>query len=252
MSKQIEKARAYIEARKANSPFLLGGYKFLQEFSDGEGGGEGGNTGDDEEHDEDDDSDEEPSLDELLKDPKIKAQFDSKFKESFDKRLKGLDLKAARKALKAQQEAEQKADNDKKDQDTKESNDEVVKQAIKLENKAKRLAVKEYAVDNGLNAKLLAKLVDLSDLELDEDGDIDPDDLEEAVNAVVEEFPDVFRKKMDEDEEEDQKNDEQFTSRSHKVSSSKKKGNNPKAPDAREAGRLLALERAKRKGLIQE
>lgn len=251
MSKQIEKARAYIEARKANRPFLLGGYKFLQEFSDKGDGGEGGNTGDDEDGDEGDgDSDEDPSLDDLMKDPAIKAQFDSKFKELFDKRLKGLDLKAARKALKAQQEAEQKTADDKKDQDEKTSNDEATKKAIKFEEKAKRLAVKEYAVDNDLNPKLLARLMDLSALEVDEDGDIDPDDLEEAVEELTKEFPELFRKKANEDDSEDQADDEEDTSRSHKVSKTRKKSNNPKGADLADIGKNIALERAKRKGRL--
>lgn len=250
MSKQIEKARAYIEARKAKSPFLLGGYKFLQEFSEAGDGGEGGNTGDDETDDEDEDSDEDPSLDDLMKDPKIKAQFDSKFKEAFDKRLKGLDLKAARKALKAQQEAEQKATKDKEDQDDKTANDEATKKAIKFEEKAKRLAVKEYAVDNDLNPRLLARLVDLSAIEVDEDGDIDPDDLEEAVEELTKEFPELFRKKAQEDDDEDQADDEEDKSRSHKVSKTRKKSNNPKGADLADIGKNIALERAKRKGRL--
>ncbi len=65
-----------------------------------------------------------------------------------------------------------------------------------MERKAKRLAVKEYAVDNGYNPKLLARLVNISDIEIDDEGDIDEDQLAEVIDDVIEEFRSCFNSPM--------------------------------------------------------
>lgn len=252
MEKQIEMAKEFLKAKreKVSEPNLL--TLDIQYFAD-KGDGQGGEEDDDDEEEGDDEEDEddqsEPSLEDLLEEnPKLKKEFDALFKSRFKKRLKGVDLKEAKKALKAMKEQKQGEE----DQGDDDKADEVSAKTLKLENKTKRLAVKEYAVDNSLNPKLLSRLIDLDDLELDDDGEIDPDELEEKIEELTEEFPELFRKQNKADDEEDEEEDEEDTrrNRSHKLP--KRRTNKPKAGDLRESGKQKALERAKRKGLIKD
>lgn len=254
MEKQIEKMREFLEAKKELQkfkPFLPLDLQFFAKDGDDD-------SDDDDQEDEDDTEDEddndgsEPSLEQMLKDnPKLKKEFNALFKDRFNKRLKGVDLKKAKELLKAEQD---KADDEEQeDKANSKKADEIDKKAQKLENKTKRLAVKEYAVDNDLNPKLVARLIDLDQIELDDEGEVDPDELEEIIEELADEFPELFRKSKDEDQEDDEDEDQTDTrkNRSHKVGS-KKKTNKPKKGDLREAGKNKALERAKRKGLIKE
>lgn len=252
MEKQIEKALEFIEAKKAKgSRYLLP--LDLQTFAKDTDPGDDEDDLDDEDDnsdDEDDDDNEDPSLERMLKDnPKLKKEFNKLFKDRFDKRLKGVDLKEAKRLLKEKSDKADQDDQEDKDKKVKAKNDEISEKERKLDNKLKRSAVKEYAIDNDLSPKLLSRLVDLSKLELNDDGEIDPEDLEELVDELTEEFPELFRKAKDEDQDEDE--DTTKKARSHKVGS-KKKTNKPKPEDLREAGKNKALERAKRKGLIKE
>jgi len=256
MLDQIEKAKKFIEAKKELKNTQSFKYPFdLQFFAKG---GEDDDLEDedldDEEEDQEEDEEEssDPSLEQMLKDnPALRKQFNSLFKDRFNKRLKGIDLKQAKKALKMMQEKEESEEEDQEDNKTKA--DEIAKKAQKLDTRIKRTAVKEYAVDNDLNPKLLSRLIDLNQLDLDDEGEVDPDDLEELVDELTEEFPELFRTSRDEDQDQDEDEDQEDTrkARSHKVGS-RKKTNNPKAKDLREAGRQKALERAKRKGLIKD
>jgi hypothetical protein len=257
MEKQIEKAREFIEAKKAKgSKYLLP--LDLQHFAGSKDKDEDEDQDEDEDEDlDDEDNDDEdssdPSLEQMLKDnPALKKEFNKLFKDRFDKRLKGVDLKEAKRLLKEKSDKLDQDDQEDKDRKQKNKEDEISDKARKIEVKTKRLAVKEFAVDNNLNPKLLSRLIDLDKLELDDDGELDNDDLEELVDELTEEFPELFRKskQADQDEDEDEEQDDKSKARSHKVGS-KKKTNKPKDKDLREAGKNKALERAKRKGLIQ-
>lgn len=262
MEKQLEKMREFLEAKKQEEEQKAGYHRLdLQFFAGGkEDDGDDPEDDDDPEDGEDPENDDDdpedgstPSLEQLLKEnPDLKKQFDEMFKERFKKRLKGVDLKLAKKLIKEHSQKQQgkKADND----DGRDNlGDEIAEKARKIELKAKRLAVKEYAVDHNLNPKLLARLVDFDRIELNEDGEVDPDDLEEVIEELTEEFPELFRSSKDEDSGEDEGDDQETKTktRSHKVVS-RKKTNKPKEKDLRELGKNKALERAKRKGLIKD
>ncbi|MDF2909506.1 MAG: hypothetical protein K0Q56_386 [Sporolactobacillus laevolacticus] len=195
---------------------------------------------DQEDQDGDDDQDEEQTLEQMIKDdPKLKKQFNQLFKSKFDKRLKGVDLKKAKELLaKEQQEQDDKKGEDKDEDDAK-----TAKLQLKLDRKAKRLSVKEYAADNGQNPKLVARLIDLDKLELNEDGEVDPDDLEEAFDALEDEFPDLFAE--DEDDDEDEKSKRKKKSSSYKPGSHQRGNKKPKH-DPYESGKARALARHKK------
>jgi hypothetical protein len=200
--------------------------------------------GDDE--DDDEDQDEEQTLEQMIKDdPKLKKQFNQLFKNKFDKRLKGVDLKKAKELL----AKEQKDQDDKKDEGTDEDDAKTAKLQLKLDRKAKRLSVKEYAADNGQNPKLVARLIDLDKLELNQDGEVDPDDLEDAFDALEDEFPDLFAA-GDEDEEDDDDAEDEKSKHKKKSSSykpgSRQKGNKKLKHDPYESGKARALARHKK------
>ncbi|HDR8409167.1 TPA: hypothetical protein QC295_002371 [Bacillus cereus] len=203
------------------------------------------NNDDDDNSDDDDDDDSSPSLEEMIKnDPELRKQFNALFKTKFNKRLKGVDLAKAKELLKKEAEGNGKGnddDNSKKDEDNKAN-----KAAEKMERKAKRLAVKEYAVDNGYNPKLLARLVNISDIEIDDEGDIDEDQLAEVIDDVIEEFPELFQQSDDEDDEDDQEDRQKNKdrNRSHKVG--KGKTNKQKKPNLRDLGKARAAARHKK------
>lgn len=223
----------------------------LQFFA--EGGDESGNeAGLDEEDDDlagDNDEDEgpgddEPNLEQMLKDnPKLKRQFNQLFKNKFDKRLKGIDLKKAKELL--AKESKKPDDKARDETDMDEEVEKTAKLQLKIDRKAKRLAVKEYAADHGHNPKLIARLVDLDSLELNEDGEVDPDDLEEAFEAIAEEFPELFAP-----DEEDEDADGPRRSAKKPVATyrpgSRQKGNKQPKTGGYEAGKARALARHKK------
>lgn len=255
MERQIEKAREFIQAKKErskNSWLKIGDMQFFAKDT-----GEGSNEDEDNDTDEDEDDHEEdeeesgPSLAQMIKDnPELKKEFNTLFKDRFNKRLKGIDLKEAKKALKLMEQKGQ--DDEEQDGEDHSKADEVKQKAQKLDRKLKRTAVKEYAVDNDLNPKLLARLIDLEKLDLDEDGELDPDELEEVVEELTEEFPEIFRAdttQENEDQEDGLGEAQNSKRRSHVVGSGKT--NKKKKENLREIGKAKALERAKRKGLIK-
>ncbi|WP_445506800.1 phage scaffolding protein [Niallia sp. 03190] len=208
----------------------------LQFFGDDDSE-KGDDQDDDDSDDNQEDEDQEQTLEQILKDnPSLKKQFNALFKDKFSKRLKGLDLDKARKAL----EAAEKQENDDTDKDEKGPS----AKEMKLERKTKRLAVKEYAVDNGYNPKLVARLIDLDAIELDEDGEVDPDDLEEVIEDLTSEFPELFSSKGDEDEDEDE--DEKKDKKKSYQPGSKQTGNKKKQKDRRAAGAERAKQRHKK------
>ncbi|HDR7892749.1 TPA: hypothetical protein QCY29_005217 [Bacillus toyonensis] len=202
------------------------------------------NNDDDDNSDDDNDDDSSPSLEEMIKnDPELRKQFNALFKTKFNKRLKGVDLAKAKELLKKEAAGKGNGDNDDSDND---ENNKANKAAEKMERKAKRLAVKEYAVDNGYNPKLLARLVDIANIEIDDEGDIDDDQLAEVIDDVIEEFPELFQQSEDEDDEDDQEDRQKNKdrNRSHKVG--KGKTNKQKKTNLRDLGKARAAARHKK------
>lgn len=72
---------------------------------------------------------------------------------------------------------------------------------LRAERREKRATVKEFAIDNGVDPKLLARLINVDDIELDEDGE--PENLDELFEELQEEFPQYLKAQEDSDEEEE-------------------------------------------------
>lgn len=208
-----------------------------------------GDEGDDE-GDDDDQDDDGPNLDELMKDPKFKKQYQAKLKEQLGKRMKKFQDVDPEEYRRLKGQADKKKATDKDDEDDeletlKSEAKEKEQKLLRAERREKRAAVKEFAVDNGFNQKLLARLIDIDKVELDEDGE--PDNLEELFEEIQDEFPEYF---SDQDDDEDDDEEEERQSKKKKSSryapGSKQKGNTKREKDKRAAGAQRAAERHKK------
>lgn len=202
---------------------------------------------DDQDDDPDDDQDDDgPDLDELLKDPNFKKQYQAKFKEQLGKRMKrfaDVDPDEYRRLKEQADKKQQKKDEDEDDEKTQlqQKLNEQEKKLVAAERKEKRIAVKEYAIDNGYNPKLVARLMDVDSLEMDEDGEIL--DLEDKMDELIEEFPELFSSDDDEDDEEEKTKKKKS---SRYIAGSRQKGNKQRKVDRRAAGAERAKQRHKK------
>ncbi|GGB41680.1 hypothetical protein GCM10011409_19010 [Lentibacillus populi] len=220
----------------------------LQFFADeGDSSNDEDDTDDNKEgSDDDEDDDGVPDLDELLKDKEFKKQYQKKMKEQLSKRMKKYNDVDPEEYRRLKEQAGKKKDKQDKDDDDeleslKNQLSEKEKRIERAERKEKRAMVKEYAVDNQVNPRLLARLINVDDIELDEDGE--PENLDDLFEELEEEFPEYFGA-VDDDEEEDESVKKK--KKSSFVPGSRQKGNRKKKVDPREAGRQRALERHKK------
>jgi len=103
---------------------------------------------------------------------------------------------------------------------------------LRAERREKRATVKEFAIDNGVDPKLLARLIDVDAIELDEDGE--PENLDELFEELQEEFPQYLKAQEESDEEEDQRTTKK---KGFYSAGSTQKGNTkPKEKDGYEVG----------------
>jgi hypothetical protein len=204
----------------------------------------------DEDPDEEDPEDDNPDLDELLKDPKFKKQYQAKLKEQLGKRMKkfkDVDPEEYRR-LKGQadkKKQQKEGDEDDELETLKSENKEKEKKLLRAERREKRAAVKEFAVDNGYNQKLLARLIDIDAVEFDEDGE--PDNLEELFEEIQEEFPEYFSDQDDDEDDEDEEEEKRTKKKANRYApGSKQKGNKKRKADKRSLGAKRAAERHKK------
>lgn len=218
----------------------------LQFFGDDEEDDEDDEGSDDDESDEDD---EELDLDELLKDPAFKKQYNKRFKKQLGKRMKkfeGIDPEEYRRLKEQAGKKKDKQGNEDDDDETETLREQLQakeKKLLRAERREKRAMVKEYAVDNQVNPKLLARLINVDDIELDEDGEAE--NLDDLFEELEEEFPEYFGTTDDEDDDKEEETRKK-TRRSSYVPGARKKGNKKKKVDPKEAGRQKALERHKK------
>lgn len=160
--------------------------------------------------DDDTNQDDEPNLAELIKkDPKLKKQYQELLKTQLGKRMKkfeDVDVEEYRQLKEKAEKGKNKGKgSDKEDQDdTDELKSELKAKQEKLlraERREKRATVKEFAIDNGVDPKLLARLINVDDIELDEDGE--PENLDELFEELQEEFPQYLKAQEESDEEEE-------------------------------------------------
>ncbi|WP_263707987.1 phage scaffolding protein [Shouchella tritolerans] len=162
----------------------------LQYFADPEGEGD---TGDSE-------PDTAPSLDELLKDPEFKKQYEERFNKGLKKRLKkyeGVDVEEY-KRLKEEANKDGSDNDEEKGDETDSKLNEHEKRLARAERREKRAAIKEYSIEKGVNPKLAAKLIDIDSIEMDEDGE--PTNIEELFEELEEEFPEFFKGQQEEED----------------------------------------------------
>ncbi|OAK70089.1 hypothetical protein [Lederbergia galactosidilytica] len=190
----------------------------------------------DDPEDPEDPEDDIPDIDELLKDPVFKKQYNKKLKDQLSKRMKRHNKELERLKGKGKDKDDEKGTDDEE-----ERSQEDEKRLLRAEHREKRALVKEFAVDNGHNPRLLARLIDLNEIELDEDGE--PENLDELFEELEEEFPEYFGAvEDDEDEEEEERpRKKKFTP------GARQKMNKEKKVNPKEAGRQKALERHKKK-----
>ncbi|MCM3651323.1 hypothetical protein [Metabacillus litoralis] len=220
----------------------------LQFFADG--GSDDDHDDQDDDSDDDDDQDDGPNLDELMKDPKFKKQYQAKLKEQLGKRMKKFQDVDPEEYRRLKGQADKKKAPDKEDEDDELENlkseaKEKEQKLLRAERREKRAAVKEFAVDNGFNQKLLARLIDIDKVELDEEGE--PDNLEELFEEIQEEFPEYFSDQDDDDDEEDEEEDKKSKKKSSRYApGSKQKGNTKRQKDKRSVGAQRAAARHKK------
>lgn len=190
-------------------------------------GGEGGSGAGDQGSDQN-------SLDELLKDPTFKAQYEAKLQQQLGTRLKKYDGVDPEEYKRLKLEAEEKANAELSEVDkaNKKLQEYKNKETI-LESKERTIAIKEFAFDNGLDSKLISRLIDTSTIKKEGESFTG---IAEAVEAVKTEFPQLF---PTEDGAED--TGQGPTQTVPKIPN--QKGNPPHKKNTREAGKALAAAR---------
>lgn len=146
------------------------------------------------------------SLADLIKsNPKIKSEMKDRIEKAVMKRFKNIDPEEARIAIAEKQERDNQKSEEEKNQKDDAALTTAQQKAQKFELKAKDLAVREYAVSNGLDAKLISRLAaaEIQNLQLNEDMEADADDLDEIVEGLKTEFPNLFAATDQTDRQED-------------------------------------------------
>lgn len=214
----------------------------LQFFSEGGDGGEGGEGGSNEGGDGGaggDDLD-NPSLDELLKDPEFKKQYQAKFESALTNRLKKYDGVDPDEYKKLKAEADKKKRESETDAERlQRERDEFANKIGQVEKTEKRVAVKEYAIDNGLNPKLVSRLmeVELDSLKRNDGGEFEG--ISDAIDKLAEEFPEI---KAVQESDEHEGDDDKETNRRYTAGGGSKM-NPKKKPDRYSRGAELAKRR---------
>jgi hypothetical protein len=181
------------------------------------------------------------SLDELMKDPAFKAQYEAKMKEQLGKRMKKYEN------VDPEEYARLKAEEDKKKQDEMTEAQKLQAKIDKMEadqqkiaEREKDIVVKEYAINEGLDPKLVARLIDKSGIK--KEGD-EFTGVEEAFKAVQEEFPQLFQGS---DGGEGGNNQNQNQNQGGRFNLPNQRGNNPPKKKGYDAGKARAEARHKK------
>ncbi len=173
------------------------------------------------------------SFDDLLKDPAIKAQYEATLQNHLNDRFKKYkDVDPAE--YKRMKDAEDKK---KQEELTDTQKLELKHQAMEakkttLEAKERDISIKEHAIDNGLDPKLISRLVDKSSIKKGESGEFEG--IAEAVEQIKSEFPQLFQEQTDQGA---------GTNKPPSYKTPGQNGNPPTPKDPKEAGRQRALAR---------
>jgi hypothetical protein len=174
---------------------LLGGRGFQPMFeadkggsggsgSEGGTGGEGGEGGSG-------NGNPSNSLDELLKDPEFKKAYEAKLQDQLKKRLKKFEGVDVDEYTKLKEEADKKKQSEMTEaQKLQAKIDAMEAERAVFAEREKDIAVKEFAISEGHDPKLIARLIDKSGIKKGEGGF---EGIKEAVEAVQAEFPQLFQ-----------------------------------------------------------
>lgn len=201
------------------------------------------------EKEEEDEEEDGPDLDELMKDPVFKKKYQAKLKEQLGKRMKKFKDVDPEEYRRLKEQADKKKAKDKDDEDEeleslKSETKAQEKRLLRAERREKQAVVKEFAVDNGVNAKLLARLIDIDAVELDDDGE--PENLEDLFEELQDEFPEYFGEQDEDEEDEEEEIRSKKKNLNRYAPGSKQKGNKKREKDKRAAGAKRAAERHKK------
>lgn len=215
---------------------MLQGRPFQMHEAD-KGGGAGGTGGAGEEGGsgaDDQGGTSQNSLDELLKDPTFKAEYEAKLQQQLGTRLKKYEGVDTEEYKRLKQEAEDKANAELSEVDkaNKALDAYKAKESI-LEAKERDISIREYAIDKGLDSKLISRLIDKSTIKREGESFTG---IDEAVEAVKTEFPQLFQSEGGADEQGSGSN-----TTNPKIPN--QKGNPPHKKNTREAGKALAAAR---------
>ena len=222
---------------------LLGGRGFQPMFDADKGGGagEGGQGGEGGEGGSGGNAGGSNSLDELMKDPEFKKAYEAKLQEQLGKRLKkydGLDPEEYKRL--------KEADDKKKQEEMTEAQKLQAKiDAMEAERKGFEareidIAVKEFAIAENLDPKLIARLIDKSGIKK---AGLEFEGIKEAVEAVQSEFPQLFQTEGG-NEGGNQGGGQGGQGSGFKLPN--QKGNNPPKKGGYDAGKARALARHKK------
>jgi hypothetical protein len=223
---------------------ILNGRPTYMLDADKGGGGGGGNPDDDDKGGGNKtqtggEPDDKLNLDELMKDPEFKKQYEAKIKDQLDKRLKkyeGVDLEKYKQLTAKEQE---ELDKDLSDsQKLQKQLDTLKAEKLAFESKERTYAIKDFVYDSGLNPKI-AKLVQSlhgDSVKRGEDGEWSG--IEEAVQSVKADFPELF---PSDEEDEDSTPEDKGNRRTFKTPN--QSGNKQTPKDLKALGKSKAAER---------
>jgi len=220
----------------------------LQFFADGEDDN-GGDDGDDDDDSDDDEGDEDEELDlqELIKnDPKLKKQHTQLMKEQIAKRMKKYKDVDPEEYRRLKQQAEKGKGKDADDDEGDDSQSKEQEQRLlRAERREKRALVKEEAISRGHDPKLVARLINLDEVDLDEDGE--SDNLDELIDDLEEEFGYVLGGRRGSDEDEEDEEEPPSKKKAYRPGRNQKNNKKTKKTDLRALGAAKAAERHKKK-----
>lgn len=137
----------------------------------------------------------ELTLAELLKtNPKINAEYKTKVEAAINKRFKSYDFDPEEAKVAIQEKKDRDANKGAEDAIVQAKIDGLEGKLAKLQDKAKQLAVETFAAANGLDAKLFTRLAgqEIAALKLDDNFDLDKEELDDVVNTLRADFPQIF------------------------------------------------------------
>lgn len=221
----------------------------LQFFAEGDDdeGGDDDDGGDNDDSDDDEGEDDELDLQDLIKnDPKLKKQHTQLIKEQLAKRMRKYKDVDPEEYRRLKQQAEKGKGKDTDDDEGDDSrNKEQEQRLLRAERREKRALVKEEALNRGYDPKLVARLIDLNEVELDEDGE--SDNLDELIDDLEGEFGHVLGGRRDEDDDDEEEDEPSTKKKAYKPGRNQKNNKKTKKVDLSALGAAKAAERHKKK-----